>query len=101
MANYKEVKYAIQYRGLVSAYHIRIYLDNGVWYDRVFNERLDNTALHLILQGKRFAVQHLQDDNERLQEIAEAVFKGDGTKEISMDEYIDDKIPNYHNEPIF
>ena len=90
MANYKSVYYAVIPRGLVDYFYIRIFMDNGISYDRYFSFNLQQKilmqAFHNILKGKQYAVQHLQSDYKRIQEIAEAIVKCELSKQVTIKE---------------
>lgn len=90
MANYKNVSYAIIPRGLVDNFYIRIHLDNGVYYDRYFSFNLDQKELmkefYNILKSKQYSIQHLQSDNKRIQEIAEAITKSDSCNKTTVED---------------
>jgi hypothetical protein len=102
MSNYKQVKYAVINRGLVDNYYVRIFLDNGASYDRYFIFTMkDKPLMNLfgnIVKSKQYAVQSLQSDYKRFQEIAEAVVKGEQTAQVNIKELHPIKIDLFQEE---
>jgi len=91
MTKTKSIKFAVIPRGLVDYYYVRIFMDNGVSYDRfyqfTYEEREWSNALGNILNDKKYAIQHLQSEFKRIQEITKTVVEANVVEPVSIKEF--------------